>query len=198
MSGLLLVAALQVELRGVPTDLADVERFVCGVGRKGAERAIAHLEARRPARVLQVGFAGGLRAGLTEGDLLLVTEVFAAGEVPPPVPSSDLDRLRGALARLPRRLAQGSLVTVPAFVHRPEDKRALAERHQAVACDMEGAWVALACADRGIPWCGVRAISDGVDQRLLPSLRSEKGIDPVRFAKALASPAAPWRGARMV
>lgn len=198
MSGLLLIGAMGRELQGATT-LIDLAVLRTGVGRTRTETSLAALRGETPGHVLHVGFAGALRAGLVEGDLMLVTEVIGAGQSKGPYPCAELDVLRSALALMPGRLAQGSLLTVPSFVDRPEDKRVLSERHHAAACDMEAHWVACMCAELGVPYSGLRAISDNSDRRLLPPLRRPDGQVAFRqFARGLASPATPWRAAVML
>jgi nucleoside phosphorylase len=208
MSGLPLIGALERELRGAAKALGvrgpsrgeivragstPVALMRSGVGAPGARSAAEAIARERPAVVLHVGFAGGLRAGLVEGDLLVVTAVIDGGTLHL---CADTDALRSALARLPVRLGQGALVTVPRFVHLPADKRALAASTQAAACDMEAAALARACAKHGVRYVGLRAISDGPDRRLLPSV---DGAGSLRAqAKDLLSPATPWRAVTML
>ena len=194
MTGLLLIGALSRELRAAPPGVPTLET---GVGSARVERALDEIR-DLPDHVLHVGYCGGLRAGLAEGDLLLVTEVFGTSDARSPVTPTAIDLLRSALSRLPSRLAQGALVTVPAFVHDPAEKRALAERHQAVACDMESAIVARWCAERGVPWSGVRVVSDTADHPILPSVYGPNGIDLHRFLRGWSHPATPIRAARML
>lgn len=193
----LLVAALERELRWF-SGRDGVVAVVCGVGAKGSAAAEDAIARHAPDRVLHVGFAGALRAGLAEGDLLLVTEVFAAGSPQPPLPCALVPELRERLARLRHRLGQGALTTVPSFVHASADKAALAERHHVPACDMEAAHIAALCADRGIPYSGLRAISDGADRDLLPGLRQDGRLRPAGLVAALARPSAPLKAARML
>jgi len=211
MSGVMLIGAMSRELRAGASALGlrvphrgEVLRgpnaalvMRSGVGRSGADAACVAIRRERPAAVLHVGFAGGLRAGLAEGDLLLVTEVLDA-ETGARTPGASLDALRSELATLPLRLAQGSLLTVPRYLHLPADKRALRQQHEASACDMEAAPVASLCAELGIPYAGVRAISDSADRRGVRGLRDAAGWSPARFLKDLLSPATPYRAAVML
>lgn len=197
MTDVLLIGALRREL-GWFAGRAGVESCACGTGARGVARAERALDELHPSAVLHVGFAGGLRAGLAEGDLMLVTEVFASGAAQPPLPCALVPALRERLARLRHRLGQGALVTVDHFVHSAAEKAALAERHHVPACDMEAAGIASACAARGIPYAGVRAISDGADRDLLPGLRAAGRLRPRPLATALLKPTAPLKAARML
>lgn len=49
-----------------------------------------------------------------------------------------------------------------------QDKAALASRFTAVAVDMESAAIARVCAEHGVPFAAIRAISDTADESLPP------------------------------
>jgi adenosylhomocysteine nucleosidase len=62
------------------------------------------------------------------------------------------------------------ILTVDRLVADPSEKRRLAELHGADAVDMESAAVAEVCAERGMPFLAVRAVSDTADTALSPEL----------------------------
>src|SRR6187551_1606882 len=62
------------------------------------------------------------------------------------------------------------IVTVNELVATPEAKRRLADRTGAEAVDMESAEVAAVCAEHGVPFLAVRAVSDDVETALSPEL----------------------------
>ena len=62
------------------------------------------------------------------------------------------------------------ILTVDHLVADPAEKRRLAELHGALAVDMESAAVAEVCAECGVPFLAVRAVSDTVDTALSPEL----------------------------
>ena len=70
----------------------------------------------------------------------------------------------GDIVRSPR------ILTVDHLVADPVEKRRLADRHNADAVDMESAAVAAVCAEKGVPFLAVRAVSDDVDTALSPEL----------------------------
>lgn len=82
----------------------------------------------------------------------------------------------GFCGALVPHLAVGDIVTSPriltadSLVADPAEKRRLADRHGAEAVDMESAAVEKVCAERGVPFLAVRAVSDDVDTRLSPEL----------------------------
>ena len=160
----LIVVAMELEARVVRKACPNAPLLVTGVGARSAERAITQALADSPPdAVLHVGWAGGLRAGLARGDLVLVTAADGLA-----VPDDLLDPVRNALARLPCRLSQGPLATASRVVAEPVDKLALGRATGALAVDMESGPVARACSEAGVPWIGLRAISDPADQRLPP------------------------------
>jgi len=105
----------------------------------------------RPRLLISAGFSGALCHELSVGDLVLGTEFIAeSGQRWPatqPCP-----------AAIPCRC--GALLTVNRFVTRTEEKRALAQRHGALAADMESACIAELCQQYGVPFCCLRVISD--------------------------------------
>src|SRR5262245_5177728 len=127
-----------------------------GVGAARTERALKWLfdtpklgvVPYRPKLVISAGFAGSLHADFRVGDVILADEV------------ADADGSRWAttwLRRLPEGewrppLHRGRLVTVSQIAATPDEKRSLAERHEAVAVDMESATVARWCTQRDVPF----------------------------------------------
>ena len=163
-----------------------------GVGRLATERALAWLFSRpqfgnvpyRPKVVISAGFCGGLKQGLHTGDVVLATEVIDA------VGSLHATTWPGTLPPGPwdPPLCRGRLLTVPTLVGAPADKLALAEKHQAIAVDMEGAVLARSCQEANVPFGCVRVVLDECDQALSPrlvSLLAGGRISPLRLACAL-------------
>jgi adenosylhomocysteine nucleosidase len=81
------------------------------------------------------------------------------------------------------------IVTVDHLVSDPVEKRRLGEEHDADAVDMESAAVGDVCANAGVPFLAVRAVSDTVDTALSPALvrlLSGGQVSPLKAAAALA------------
>ena len=81
------------------------------------------------------------------------------------------------------------IVTVDRLVADPAEKRRLAEAHHAVAVDMESAAVAAVCAERGVSFRTVRAVSDTADTALSPRLvrlLSGGSVSPLKALAAVA------------
>ena len=138
-----------------------------GAGYDSASQAASDLIAiHRPAWVISAGFAGGLVEGLPRGHLLMADSIV----------NEFGDELSVGFKMDPAVLAQtpklhvGRLVTVNNIVKTPTEKRALAQRTGAIACDMETAAVAAACHAARTRFLSVRIISDAVDDELPPEI----------------------------
>lgn len=134
-----------------------------GMGRACVERALAWLEARpqlggvacAPKLLISAGFAGAIAPELKVGDLVVATEVGdeAGAILPAPWPGE----LSGAWQPVPHR---GRVLTVGSAIGEASKKQELAQKHSAIAIDMESATVARWCQRRQIPFGCVRVISD--------------------------------------
>jgi adenosylhomocysteine nucleosidase len=135
----------------------DVCVVETGVGGKAARRAVpAVLRAHRPTWVISAGFAGGLKDEIHRGELILPDCVVAPGQ---PEIALETQETLHALTSIAKR-HRGRLVSVDEIVRLPDDKRALGERVDALAVDMETYAVALSCRERATPLLAVRVISD--------------------------------------
>jgi adenosylhomocysteine nucleosidase len=138
----------------------------------------------RPKLVIAAGFAGALHSEYHVGDIILASEVV--DEEGHGYTSTWPERLPEGEWRPP--LHRGRLVTAGCIVASPEEKRALAAKHEAVAVDMESASVARWCAERGTPFACVRAISDDLETPLSPRLASllhDGRVDALRLVGSL-------------
>jgi adenosylhomocysteine nucleosidase len=138
--------------------------MVCSdAGQQAAVRATQALIAgHRPRWVISAGFAGGLRADVRRGDIVMADRV------------SDISG-RGLAIDLkvdPQAVAQtaglhvGRILTMDKIVVRPEEKRALGEAHDALCVDMESWAVGEVCRQDKVRFMAIRVISDGVDDEL--------------------------------
>lgn len=145
------------------------------------------LERQQPAAVLSVGIAGGLRADLRCGDIILSGrlvrmesgESWAADE-----------RLRwviwNALNEAGIASEVGDSLTSQTVLASYAEKRAAAEAGAAIV-QMEDAEWAAACAERGIPFCALRVVIDAVDEQVPsePAAWAQRP-NPLVIARALA------------
>jgi len=174
------IAALDMELGGLLDSLAGVlttqadgfkthrgvwrDRGILlvesGMGRARAAKATeAVIHAHRPAWVISTGFAGGLSPEVARLQIVVGNSVAdVAGQ---------RLALDVKLAADPRRgLHVGRQLTVDRIVRTPAEKKSLAERHQAIAVDMETFAVAEVCRAAKTRFMAVRVISDSVDDEL--------------------------------
>jgi adenosylhomocysteine nucleosidase len=103
-------------------------------------------------RVMVVGIAGGVGPSVGIGDIVIPEAVFdgvdGASYIPAPIDGP---------------AARGTIVSSDDFIVDPDRLAALIERG-VIAVDMETGAVAAMCAQRGVPWSTVRAISDRAEE----------------------------------
>jgi adenosylhomocysteine nucleosidase len=158
----------------------------CGAGRaKAAKAAHALIDAHRPRWLFSAGLAGALDRHLLRGQIVVADSIVdPAGRQWTAGPQS----LPPWLADVPG-VHVGRLLTVDRVVRLPEEKLALGREHAALAADMESLAVAEVCAERGMPFLAVRAISDTVDEQLPPDVERllAQKTNAARLGAALGS-----------
>jgi adenosylhomocysteine nucleosidase len=108
-----------------------------GIGPVSAGRAMeSFFAAGKPGLVIGAGFAGGLDPALRVGDTLVAE--FSAG----------------------------AILSRPDPIETPAEKAAVFRESGARLVDMETAAIAAACERAGVPFVGVRAVSDSADEPL--------------------------------
>lgn len=159
----------------VATDGRQLLLIETGVGAAAVDRALDWLldVPQRPPFLIFAGYAGSLCPSLRVGDVFIPDAVLdTEGRTWPTAwPGS------------------GRLLTTPHLVGTPTEKRSLGQRFGARAVDMESATFARRCAERGVPFGCVRAISDDVDTVMssaLVGLLAGGTVSPWRCAAALA------------
>ena len=171
-----------------------VRVIVTGMGAGPAEQRAAEAIADGVTAAISVGFCGALDPSLERGDVVVPASVrdAATGDAW----DCDAGLACGAGAR------HGTLVTSHRVVSAPAERRRL----DGLAVDMESAGTARACAQAGIPFAAIRAVTDRADD-VLPDIEGvvdERGnVHPVRVLGRLVrrpSDIAAWarlaRGAR--
>ncbi|HEX6987000.1 MAG TPA: 5'-methylthioadenosine nucleosidase [Planctomycetaceae bacterium] len=131
-----------------------------GPGPQRAARATrALLDGHRPAWVVACGFAGALREGIKIGDIVVSDAVCDHD-------GEELATPHGMAADPAKGLHVGRFVTTPGVVRAVAEKRDLAGRLGAIACDMESHAVAAVCREAGVPFMAVRAVTDDLSADL--------------------------------
>ncbi len=176
--------------------LADDPRTLAlGVGKVAAATALTRrLLERRPAAVVAFGVAGAYRASPAVGEVCVVgSECFGDEGVATPDGFVTVGRLGLAddaprpadapwIARLVDRLGNVAVVagaTVSTCSGTDAIADAVASRTGADIETMEGAAIAHVCAELGVPWVGLRAISNRTGDR------DRAGWDLARAAAAV-------------
>ena len=133
-----------------------------GVGSLAAARGTQSLLAgHRPAWVISAGFAGGLDPRLKRGDIVMADSIES-----PDGRRLTIDLKMPTATSETKGLHVGRIVTSDTLLHRSADKRALGERRQALAVDMESWTVGEVCRQAKTRFLAIRIISDAVDDEL--------------------------------
>jgi adenosylhomocysteine nucleosidase len=134
-----------------------------GVGGQAAAKAADDILAfHAPRWLISAGFAGGLADEIRPGHLVLADKIGNTGgetlSIGLPCDREWIAQARGVHA--------GKLLTVDEIVRTEAEKRSSAERHGAIACDMESFAIAEVCRDRRTPLLSIRIVTDAVDDTL--------------------------------
>ena len=155
-------------------------REVClvegGMGAGAAATAARLLIAgMNPALLMSAGYCGAVRPGPEAGDLVLCRRLFSADaemvqELPLPGSEQVAGRLAAELQRHGLRSWQGSFITTQVVVSKAELAGRLLPDLPHPVLEMESSAVAAAAAEAGIPFVGLRAVSDDATEELRFSL----------------------------
>jgi nucleoside phosphorylase len=168
--------------------------LITGMGRPATERALAwaldsHAPFHRPDQIISAGFCGALVENFSVGDLLIADEVFDSAGLFWPIPgrptADSLDCVPIGIKPAARR---GRLLSVAAPVLSLAERQALHRETGALAVDMETATAARCCAEAGIPFASLRAVSDALDtpiSRALSAALSGEHVSLRRLALAV-------------
>lgn len=155
--------------RGGRYDGIRVAVVESGLGFAAARKATqALIDAHTPPWVLACGFAGALQPQMSVGDVVMANSlVDTHGQELTVDVSMEEDRDKG--------LYVGRVVTADHMVRSVDEKKDLAEQHQAVAVDMESLAVAQVCSDAKTRFLCIRAISDDMSADLPPEVTAVLG-----------------------
>jgi adenosylhomocysteine nucleosidase len=161
------IAALGIECTSLRRHLPAATTWLVMQSGPGAARAG---EAARRATDLGAGllvswgFAGGLGAAVAPGTVVLPRRVLAQGAEPLSVDAAWHARLATLTADV--ALDCGDLLSAPAALESPGEKRAAAAASGAVAVDMESAAIGSAAARAHVPFVVLRVVIDGCNDAL--------------------------------
>ncbi|HEY7144619.1 MAG TPA: 4-hydroxy-3-methylbut-2-enyl diphosphate reductase [Streptosporangiaceae bacterium] len=191
--GLVVCSPLRLEARAVRRGLAGQgEVLRTGYGTRRSAAAAGRLTGYAFGALAVSGTGGGLTAGLRPGDLVVGTQVSAAGADPGSAvscPSAPL--LAGELRRAGLTARAGPIVTSGQLARGAERGRLAAGG--ALVADMESATLLTAAAGR--PCVVVRAVSDTPDQPLLHPGLLRGGTAALRSLRLAAPVLARWAAA---
>lgn len=158
---------------------------VSGMGQNAVREAAARLVAQfRPHLVVSLGFGGALSPDLHHGDLVLgeffgrydpVTQVLDP-MTPAPAPPRPLPELLQSLTAAGLAAFAGSLITTPWIIHKGRQGGGLAGS-PLVALDLESAAAAQVAGAEGLPFLGLRAITDVAGEEI-PDFLAPAGEEP--------------------
>jgi nucleoside phosphorylase len=160
------------QYRGKPVGLV-----VTGMGRQRAEQSVGAVLARFPVTaVISIGFSGALERQLQVGDLVLASALMGltasgSNEIEPTIFRANQELLHTAAEALqttPLPVVSGPTATASDIIATPLAKQDMGRQTGAVAVDMESYWIARAISERGFPFLAIRAISDTLEESLLP------------------------------
>lgn len=139
--------------------------------------------------IVSFGVAGGLDPNLRSGDIMIATEVVAAGDRWSTVAALS-DKLIALPSRGPHRIVSGVLAGVEEVVLGQVGKAALRATNGADAVDMESHIAARYAARHNLPFAAVRVISDPA-HRALPelaaaALKPDGNIDVWKVMRGIA------------
>jgi adenosylhomocysteine nucleosidase len=163
---------------GLPTWEFTAGRVQGVVALTGMDPALVREAARhwlaqaRPDILLSLGFGGALTPELAAGALVLGASVWQydprrahLGAAPAPAPPRPLPELLAALTEGGCQAVAGSLVTTPFIIHKQsQGGRLLALPHPVL--DLESAILAGVAGSEGLPFLGLRAVTDGAGEEV--------------------------------
>ena len=155
---------------------------VCGIGKVNAAMcAQTMIMSYAPEKIINTGVAGSLSAELGVGDIAIADsavehdmDTTAIGDEPGlvsvngqllvriPTDSALTEGLANAADNLGIKHIVGTIASGDQFISTREAKARIAEKFNAVACEMEGAAIGHVCCANGVPFAVVRAISDSL------------------------------------
>lgn len=155
---------LRLQRRGVHDGVTEYGRWKDGVlllqtgmGSHGVARALACLE-NNPSLLLSAGFCGGVGPEVDLGEIVIGSQVVRNTNSIPADPFL-LETATRTLKRIGLPFHVGPILTVDEVVP-PTEGGARRKDLQVLAVDMESAYLAEAARCQGVPFLGIRVVSD--------------------------------------
>lgn len=159
----------------------EVVTAVCGIGKVFAALCAQTMILRyAPEAIINTGVAGTLTSELGVGELAVSScvvqhdmDTSALGDpigflsglnlVKIPADATLADKLSACAQKLGIHVLVGTIASGDRFIADDASKEAIRERFGAIACEMEGGAVGQVCYVNRLPFCILRAISDGAN-----------------------------------
>lgn len=203
-----IIGAMEEELSGLRAAMCgDPHRdgFVVrhsGVGKVNAVLAVTRAHQWDARCIISVGTAGALAPKLGIGDVIIVDRAvqhdidaspvgFPRGTIPfeqQSVWSADETLVRSAahaISACGYSVIIGAICSGERFVADGTEKLWLRKQFGGTCIDMETGAIAQACAKLGIPWFGIRIISDGADRGAAVDFQSSLALASDRIAQII-------------
>jgi len=181
VSALLLAAPMRLEAVLISSAARGALVRKTGMGPDRAKAAAGQLAAHTARAMLVLGFCGGLDAQSVPGEVIVASEVYAAGDEGHDEQRVSCDMTHDLVHRLTGRglkVRVGNVVCVSRLAL--GERRAQLHAGGAIAVDMESVWLAAGAGAR--PFGVVRVVLDSPEHELL---RPRAAFGVVRAARAL-------------
>jgi adenosylhomocysteine nucleosidase len=168
--------------RGGNYDKIRVATVESGMGYARARRAaISLVKSHSPKWLLSCGFAGALQEGMQIGNIVMVNSIVDQH-------GQEMSFSLNVASNESEGLYVGRILTADEMVRTVDEKKLLAEKHNAIAVDMETLAVAQVAQEHQLGFMGIRSISDDLSADLPPEVLSVVGdTGAVRVGAALSS-----------
>jgi adenosylhomocysteine nucleosidase len=130
-----------------------------GVGAKPARLSALALLDEGATALLSWGSAGGLRAAISPGSLILPKTIFSSDQATFTVDTTWHERLHTMLKGHIGLFTQ-PLIESPSILRKPSEKAALFRQSGAIAVDMESAAIAQTAMEACVPFMAIRVVVD--------------------------------------
>jgi len=147
------------------SDSNDSHFLQTGTGPLNLDALTEQVTELRATGLISIGTAGGLSPHLLPGTLLIPKRILLGnGTVVPTDPDWHADIYQALNPHCP--VDTGDLLTLNELVRRPEQKKSLYDKTQAIAIDMESGQLAQLAERIGVRFLALRAVMDSVDDEI--------------------------------